>query len=121
MEVALSLGPFWRNFHHLGISLNPRSWFARDRDTPLASGVDPESEDPSPPEDQVPLLWWTGGLALSTVMCCAILATLFNMNVGEAILALILGFLFSFIGVQSAGQTDVNVSFFMARIYASDS
>jgi len=30
------------------------------------------------------------------------------MNVGEAILSLILGFLFSFIGVQSAGQTDVN-------------
>lgn len=30
------------------------------------------------------------------------------MNVGEAILALLLGFLFSFIGVQSSGQTDVN-------------
>lgn len=30
------------------------------------------------------------------------------MNVGEAILALVLGFIFSFIGVQSSGHTDVN-------------
>jgi uncharacterized oligopeptide transporter (OPT) family protein len=41
-------------------------------------------------------------------MSVAILATKFNMNVGDAILSLILGFLFSFIGVQSAGQTDIN-------------
>lgn len=30
------------------------------------------------------------------------------MNVGEAILSLVLGFIFSFIGVQSSGHTDVN-------------
>src|ERR1700742_1737588 len=41
-------------------------------------------------------------------MSCALLATQFHMNVGEAILSLILGFFFSFIGVQSSGQTDVN-------------
>lgn len=41
-------------------------------------------------------------------MCVAILAKMFHMNVGEAILALILGFIFSFIGVQSSGTTDVN-------------
>jgi len=41
-------------------------------------------------------------------MCCAILATQFNMNVGEAILSLVLAFIFSFIGVQSAGVTDIN-------------
>lgn len=41
-------------------------------------------------------------------MTVAILATKFHLNVGEAILSLILGFLFSFIGVQSAGQTDIN-------------
>lgn len=41
-------------------------------------------------------------------MSCAILATLFHMNVGEALLSLVLGFLFSFIGVQSSGHTDVN-------------
>mgnify|MGYP001480169394 CR=1 FL=1 len=30
------------------------------------------------------------------------------MNIGTAILSLILGFAFSFVGVQSAGQTDLN-------------
>lgn len=59
-------------------------------------------------EDRIPTPWWTIGLAASTVMCCAILATQFHMNVGEAILSLILGFIFSFIGVQSSGHTDVN-------------
>ena len=56
----------------------------------------------------MPTLWWTTGLLASIIMCCAILATLFHMNVGEALLSLILGFLFSFVGVQSAGTTDVN-------------
>ena len=59
-------------------------------------------------EDRVPALWWTGGLLVSIIVSVAILTTLFHFNVGEAILALILGFLFSFIGVQSSGHTDVN-------------
>jgi hypothetical protein len=106
MEVAISVGPFWRS--PVFRNINIRSMFRRDRTAPLDGGV-VEDEDPSPPEDQVPTLWWTVGLAASTIMSCAILATMFHMNVGEAILSLILGFLFSFIGVQSAGQTDVNV------------
>jgi len=36
------------------------------------------------------------------------LASKFALNVGEVILALVLGFLFSFIGVQSSGYTDIN-------------
>ncbi|KAK7462797.1 hypothetical protein VKT23_007378 [Stygiomarasmius scandens] len=67
-----------------------------------------DDEDQTPLADRVPTSWWTGGLLLSTIMCCAILATQFHMNVGEALLALLLGFLFSFIGVQSSGATDVN-------------
>ena len=70
--------------------------------------MDPEDEDQTPMEDRVPTLWWTGGLLVSIIGSVAILVTLFHFNVGEAILALVLGFLFSFIGVQSAGQTDVN-------------
>ena len=82
--------------------LNPVSWYRKRND------VDAEDEDLTPVADRIPFLWWTVGLAISTVMSCAILATLFHMNVGEAILALILGFIFSFIGVQSSGHTDVN-------------
>ncbi|KAF8921979.1 OPT oligopeptide transporter protein-domain-containing protein [Mucidula mucida] len=67
-----------------------------------------DDEDRTPMEDRIPFSWWSIGVFCSTVMSCAILATKFNMNVGEALLALILGFIFSFIGVQSSGQTDIN-------------
>ncbi|KAG6899675.1 hypothetical protein C0993_008029, partial [Termitomyces sp. T159_Od127] len=90
-------------------TLNPVSWFRRKE-------LNPEDEDQTPMEDRIPSTWWTVGLLLSTIMCCAILATIFNMNVGEALLALILGFLFSFIGVQSAGQTDVNPVTTVAKV-----
>lgn len=78
-----------------------RGWFKRGE-------LDPNDEDQTPMEDRVPTLWWTVGLLVSTIASVAILSTMFHFNVGEAILALILGFLFSFIGVQSSGQTDVN-------------
>ncbi|KAI0717205.1 OPT oligopeptide transporter protein-domain-containing protein [Cerioporus squamosus] len=83
-------------------SLNPLGWFQKN------PNPDEDDEDLTPAEDRVPTLWWTSGLAASIVLCCSILATMFHMNVGEAILSLILGFAFSFVGVQSAGTTDVN-------------
>ncbi|KAF5368921.1 hypothetical protein D9758_002936 [Tetrapyrgos nigripes] len=103
------------SFADVGLSLLPI--FAQMRGS-FASNVigifrnkrenDEDDEDQTPVEDRVPTSWWTIGLLLSTIMCCAILATQFHMNVGEALLSLILGFLFSFIGVQSSGATDVN-------------
>jgi OPT family oligopeptide transporter len=99
LDVLLTMAPqlFKLKSHHF----NPKVWFRR-------SDPNEEDIDETPEEDRVPLAWWTVGLALSTVMTVAILATKFSMNVGDAILSLILGFLFSFIGVQSAGQTDIN-------------
>ncbi|KAI0745132.1 OPT oligopeptide transporter [Earliella scabrosa] len=91
-----------RNAKMSNMNLNPRAWFRRSTE------VDEDDEDQTPMEDRVPTLWWTTGLTASVVLCCAILATLFHMNVGEAILSLVLGFLFSFVGVQSAGTTDIN-------------
>jgi hypothetical protein len=80
----------------------PMHWFRK------GDKFDEEDEDKTPVEDRIPRSWWITGVTLSTIMSCAILATLFKMNVGEAILALVLGFLFSFIGVQSSGHTDIN-------------
>lgn len=93
-----------------GINYNPMSWFKGKTE------IDPEDEDQTPLEDRVPTWWWTSGLFLSTIVCCAILATQFNMNVGEAILSLLLGFIFSFIGVQSSGHTDVNPVSTVAKV-----
>ncbi|RDB27912.1 hypothetical protein Hypma_002189 [Hypsizygus marmoreus] len=99
-EVIISMAPIL--YHMKKESWNPKSWFTKRTE------INPEDEDQTPLDDRIPTSWWTIGLFLSTVMSCAILATQFNMNVGEAILALILGFIFSFIGVQSSGHTDVN-------------
>lgn len=99
-DVALTMGPLIKQFANVKVSI--REMFHGPKE------INPEDEDQTPLADRIPFLWWTVGLACSTVMCCAILATLFSMNVGEAILSLILGFIFSFIGVQSSGHTDVN-------------
>ncbi|KAJ3513007.1 hypothetical protein NLJ89_g3194 [Agrocybe chaxingu] len=99
-DVVLTLAPLLRGMS--APALNPSNWFKKRTE------LDPEDEDQTPLEDRIPLPWWTIGLLLSTIMSCAILATQFNMNVGEAILSLLLGFIFSFIGVQSTGHTDVN-------------
>ncbi|KAG5651754.1 hypothetical protein H0H81_007566 [Sphagnurus paluster] len=99
-DVMLSLIPIVRSMSKE--SFNIRGWFNESK------SINPEDEDQTPLEDRIPTSWWTVGLFCSTVMCCAILATQFHMNVGEAILALLLGFIFSFIGVQSSGHTDVN-------------
>ena len=67
-----------------------------------------DDNDPAPPEDRVPLWAWFGGLIISTILTCSVVATKWGMGVGEALLALICGFLFSFLAVQSSGDTDIN-------------
>lgn len=83
----------------------------------FTTGEDQEDDDdPTPVADRVPNSWWVTGLILSIIMCVSILATMFHMNVGTAILSLLLGFIFSFIGVQSAGTTDVNPVSTVAKV-----
>lgn len=103
-DVALTLGPvLWASYRR---SPKMNTWFRKS--SASSSEGEREDEDESVFADRVPTLWWVGGLIASIITCCAVLATTFQMNVGEAILALILAFAFSFIGVQSSGYTDVN-------------
>jgi uncharacterized oligopeptide transporter (OPT) family protein len=99
-DIIISLIPSFRAITFKKEDFDPRQWFKRS--------VGEDDEDQTPIEDRVPHTWWITGLLLSTVACCAILAKLFHMNVGTALLSLILGFIFSFIAVQSSGHTDVN-------------
>ncbi|KAF8155992.1 oligopeptide transporter [Crassisporium funariophilum] len=99
-DVVLSLAPLLKGMGKTSFTF--KSLFSSPTE------LDPNDEDQTPLADRIPTPWWTIGLLLSTIMSCAILATQFNMNVGEALLALLLGFVFSFIGVQSTGHTDVN-------------
>ena len=65
-------------------------------------------DDPALPHEQVPTWAWSIGLALSILGTILVGKFSFGMDVGVSILALILAFIFSFIGVQSSGTTDVN-------------
>ena len=52
--------------------------------------------------------FWPAHFRYSHLRPCALASTQFHMNVGEVILALIFGFIFSFLAVQSSGNTDLN-------------
>ncbi|KAJ3530211.1 hypothetical protein NMY22_g8666 [Coprinellus aureogranulatus] len=99
-DIFVSLIPAFTAVKLTKDDFNPRKWFTRS--------LGEEDEDQTPIEDRVPHWWWITGIILSTIASCAILSRLFHMNVGTAILSLVLGFLFSFIAVQSSGYTDVN-------------
>ncbi|KAF8340908.1 oligopeptide transporter [Amanita rubescens] len=104
-EVILSLIPLMTSMKNR----NPVGWFRGNKDNS-------EDEDHTPIQDRVPTSWWAVGVLLSTITSCAILAKFFSMNVGEVLLAQILGFLLSFIAVQSSGQTDINPVTTIAKV-----
>ncbi|KAG1469257.1 hypothetical protein G6F56_003359 [Rhizopus delemar] len=59
-------------------------------------------------EELVPAWWWISGTFISIIFTCAIMGRYFGMPVYQSIVAVILGFIFSFVGVQAAGETDIN-------------
>lgn len=65
------------------------------------------TQDFAPPEQQVKPWMWASGLLACLICGCAVTAKLFNMGVGESILAYILAILFAFLAVQCAGATDI--------------
>ncbi|KAI9291449.1 OPT superfamily oligopeptide transporter [Neoconidiobolus thromboides FSU 785] len=64
--------------------------------------------DPVKDEDQIPLWMWLSGTLASLLLTVLVLRFYFNMFIGAGILAALLGFIFSFIGCQAAGETDIN-------------
>ncbi|KAJ3299850.1 hypothetical protein HK104_006587 [Borealophlyctis nickersoniae] len=65
-------------------------------------------EDPALPHEQVPTLWWGGGLIVSGIFTTVVLATQFNISVYEGLVAILLGFILAFVGLQASGETDIN-------------
>lgn len=73
--------------------------------------VDEKKEDdiPDPAEGQLVPVWaWASLLVASVILTCVVMKLQFHVRLGVTILAIFLGFLFSFIGVQSSGDTDIN-------------
>eukprot|EP01116_Phalansterium_solitarium_P003425 TRINITY_DN1424_c0_g1_i1.p1 TRINITY_DN1424_c0_g1~~TRINITY_DN1424_c0_g1_i1.p1 ORF type:complete len:663 (-),score=185.50 TRINITY_DN1424_c0_g1_i1:463-2451(-) len=65
-------------------------------------------EDPAPADQQVPLLWWTSGLVVSSVACVAVVSPLFGMPFYEPLIAVVVALLVSVLAVRALGETDLN-------------
>ncbi|CAO3639413.1 unnamed protein product [Mucor hiemalis] len=59
-------------------------------------------------DELVPTWWWLVGTLCSIIFTCAIMGEFFGMPLYQSIVAIILGFILSFVGVQAAGETDIN-------------
>jgi OPT family oligopeptide transporter len=57
---------------------------------------------------QVPTIWWTTGLGLSSVLCVAVVSPIFNVPVYQPLIAVILACLTSVLAVRALGETDLN-------------
>lgn len=56
----------------------------------------------------VPTAWWTGGLAVSTVLCVAVVRMLFGIPSWQVLLSVALSCLVAILAVRALGQTDLN-------------
>lgn len=64
-------------------------------------------EDPAPAHEQVPWWMWSGGILLAIFFSCLVLGLQYHQNVGLTLLSIVLAFIFSFIGAESAGRTNI--------------
>ncbi|KAI9298721.1 OPT superfamily oligopeptide transporter [Neoconidiobolus thromboides FSU 785] len=67
-----------------------------------------DNKDPVSEHELIPTWMWMSGTLVSLILTILVLYFYFDMNVGAGILAALLGFVFSFIGCQSSGETDIN-------------
>lgn len=79
----------------------------RIRHTKIDKDEDNLIYDPAPPEEQVPWWMWSGGIVFSIFLSCLVLGLQYKQNVGLTLLSIVLAFIFSFIGAESAGRTNV--------------
>lgn len=66
------------------------------------------ADDIYTPKELVPTYWWVLGVTCSIIFTCAIMGEFFGMPVYQSIVAVIIAFILSFVGIQAAGETDIN-------------
>ncbi|KAG8905045.1 hypothetical protein FRB99_000781 [Tulasnella sp. 403] len=113
VEVLWSSPAFYRSFAGAATRIQETfeltSTFRRlpmDNNTSLVGETEPI--DPAPPHEQIKTWQWTSGLLISSLSTLIVGKWFFDVDFGVGIVALFLAFIFSFIGVQSSGTTDVN-------------
>ncbi|KAG9032075.1 hypothetical protein FRB95_001936 [Tulasnella sp. JGI-2019a] len=102
VEVAWSAPMFFRSVKNMVSTI-----LQRDQPTSKPKAED-EVEDPALPHEQIPTWQWTSGLLLSSIGTLVVGKYSFGMDYIVGIVALVLAFVFSFVGVQASGTTDVN-------------
>jgi hypothetical protein len=93
-----------------GMALKPmnnsiRNVFRKRSGKPLLVVDEEDAYDPALPHEQVPWWTWLTTLVVAVILTCAIMGRLFGINVGLSILSIVLGFIFSAMGVLGAGYT----------------
>ena len=63
--------------------------------------------DPVPADEQIPWWMWSGGVLISCIFTCVVLGLQYHQSVGVTIIAIIFAFIFSFIGAESCGRTNI--------------
>ncbi|GAA5802236.1 hypothetical protein HPULCUR_007699 [Helicostylum pulchrum] len=59
-------------------------------------------------DELIPTWWWLLGVLISIVFTCVIMGEYFGMPIYQSIVAVILGLILSFVGVQATGETGIN-------------
>ncbi|KIJ61696.1 hypothetical protein HYDPIDRAFT_31028 [Hydnomerulius pinastri MD-312] len=75
---------------------------------PFSERPEDEIVDPVPENERVPLWLWGSVLVASIIITCAVMGVQYGQNVGITLLAIVFAFLFSFIGCESSGRTNIN-------------
>ncbi|KKY18358.1 putative oligopeptide transporter [Phaeomoniella chlamydospora] len=99
-ELFANYKMLWKSFVHL---LSP--FIRKFRQTEMT--IEAVIDDPAPPHEQVPWWMWSGGLLLSCTFTCIVLGFQYGQNVGVSIISIIFAFIFSFIGAESCGRTNI--------------
>lgn len=63
--------------------------------------------EPCTPKELVPLWMWGGGMLISVIFTCIVMGVQWKLNVGQTLIALVFSFIFSFIGAESTGRTNI--------------
>lgn len=63
--------------------------------------------DPQLPENRIKTWMWLPGMIIIIILTCVVTSQLFEMPVGETLLAIFLAFFFSLLAIQCSGATDI--------------
>ncbi|KAF7724255.1 hypothetical protein EC973_001211 [Apophysomyces ossiformis] len=101
----LEIGKFIRKGYYYARLVLMRKQLSKEESDDI---FEKDLDDKYQKHELVPDWWWISGTFVSIVFTCAIMGRYFGMPVYQSIVAVILGFILSFIGIQAAGETDIN-------------